>query len=72
MGWAKLQMVVFSVLSAALSAAGLVYIFVAHPAYLRTTAQGVPYYTPKVVDPLTNKPLDLGTLIRHYEGKDAQ
>ncbi|MGE5087673.1 MAG: hypothetical protein ACM3QY_00995 [Candidatus Levyibacteriota bacterium] len=72
MGWAKLQMVVFSLAAAAASVAGLVYIFVAHPAYLRTTTQGVPYYTPKVADPLTNKPLDLGMLIRHYEGKDAQ
>ena len=72
MGWAKLQMVVFSALSAVVCVAGLAYIFVAHPAYLRTTAEGVPYYTPKVVDPLTNTPLDLGMLIRHYEGKDGR
>lgn len=72
MGWARLQMVVFSVLAAAVSAAGLVYIFAAHPAYLRATAQGVPYYTPPVIDPVTNKPMDLDMLIRHFEGKDAQ
>ncbi len=72
MRWAKLQMVVFSLVSAAVSAGGLAYIFVAHPAYLRATAQGVPYFTPKVVDPITLKPLDLDMLILHFEGKDPK
>ena len=72
MGWAKLQMVVFSLASAAVSVGGLAYIFVAHPAYLRASAQGVPYYMPAVIDPITHKPLDLDMLILHFEGKDPK
>ena len=72
MRWAKLQMVVFSLLSAAVSAGGLAYIFIEHPAYLRASAEGVPYYTPQVIDPITHKPLDLDMLIRHFEGKDPK
>ncbi len=69
---AKMQMVVFSVLSAVVAIAGLAYIFVERPDYLRASAEGVPYFTPPVADPVDGKPLDLGMLVRHFEGKDAR
>lgn len=71
MRFAKLQMVVFSVLSAALTAGCLVYIFMEPPAYLRATRQGVPYFTPPVINPVDGKALDLNTLVEHYQGKDG-
>lgn len=70
MRFAKLQMVVFSVLSAAVTVGGLAYIFIEHPAYLQATRQGVPYFTPPVVNPADGKALDLNMLVRHYQGKD--
>lgn len=69
---AKLQMVVLSVLSAVVTVAGLAYIFIDAPAYLRSTREGVPYFTPPVTNPVDGKPLDLNMLARHYEGKDAK
>ncbi len=70
MRFAKLQMVVFSTLSAAISIAGLAYIFMDPPAYLHATRQGVPYFTPPVINPADGKALDLNMLVRHYQGKD--
>ena len=72
MNLAKLQMLVFSLLTALVSAAGLAYIFFDPPAYLRATRAGVPYYTPPVVNPVDGKPLDLDMLVRHYEGGVAK
>ena len=70
MRFAKLQMVVFSTLSAAISIGGLAYIFMDPPAYLHATRQGVPYFTPPVINPADGKVLDLNMLVRHYQGKD--
>ena len=70
MRFAKLQMVVFSILSAAISIGGLAYIFMDPPAYLHATRQGVPYFTPQVINPADGKALDLNMLVRHYQGKD--
>lgn len=72
MGLAKIQMIVFSALAALLTVAALAYIFVERPAYLRASAQGVPYFTPPVADPANGKALDLDMLVRHFEGKDGQ
>lgn len=66
----KLQMTVFSLLSAAATAGCLAYIFIEQPDYLRATRAGVPYFTPPVINPLDGKPLDVNTLVRHYTGKD--
>lgn len=70
MHFAKLQMLVFSILSAAISIGGLAYIFMDPPAYLHATRQGVPYFTPPVINPADGKALDLNMLVRHYQGKD--
>ncbi len=70
MKWAKLQMAVFSLLSAAIAVGGLAFIFISHPAYLHATRDGVPYFAPPVVNPTGGLPLDLTTLVRHFERKD--
>jgi len=72
MGLAKLQMLAFSGFAAVVALAGLAYIFIDAPPYLRATREGVPYFTPPVANPLNGKPLDLNMLARHYEGKDAK
>ncbi len=72
MNWAKLQMLVFSLLTAIVTVAGLAYIFLEPPAYLRATREGVPYFTPPVANPVDGKPLDLNMLARHFEGGGAK
>ena len=46
----------------------LFYIYAFPPASMFTTRDGVPHFTPQVINPETGKPLDVGELIRHYRG----
>lgn len=71
MRFAKLQMLVFSILAAVISIGGLTYIFMDPPVYLHATRNGVPYFTPPVINPADGKALDLNMLVKHYKGKDA-
>jgi hypothetical protein len=65
----ELQMAIFSILVTLMTVLGSAYIFIAQPAYLRSDRDGVPYFTPEVENPMTNTPVDMGTLIRHYRGE---
>lgn len=65
----QIQMTLYSIAVAAVAFAGLVYVAVNQPDYLRATRNGVPYFTPKVVNPLGGQPLDLNMLVRHYKGE---
>jgi len=69
MGKGELQMMLFSGAVAVLTVAGLAYIFTVQPDYLRADRDGVPYLTPPVQHPLTEEPVDMGTLVRHYRGE---
>lgn len=51
------------------SIASLAYIVSAQPDYLRSDRDGVPFYTPKVINPEGGEPLSMGELIRHYKGE---
>lgn len=53
---------------ALVSVAGLIYIYAWRPDSMFKTREGVAYFTPKVADPETGKPLNLRDLIRHYRG----
>jgi hypothetical protein len=66
----QLQMMIYSVLIGLIGFAGLIYILVARPAYLHDTRNGVPYFTPEVVNPNGGKPLNLNELVRNYKGQD--
>ena len=70
MKWAKFQIMVFTLLSATIVVGGLVFIFITRPAYLHATRDGVPYFAPPVANPTGGPPLDLTTLVRHFERKD--
>lgn len=65
----ELQMSLFSGAVAVLTVAGLAYIYAVQPSYLRADRDGVPYFTPKVIHPVTEEAVDMGTLIRHYRGE---
>lgn len=72
MSLGKMQMVLFAAVSAVVTVGSFAYIFTTRPAYLHATRDGVPYFTPPVINPADGKPLDLGMLVRHYEGKDGR
>ena len=38
------------------------------PASLKLTRDGVPHFTPPVIDPATGQPIPVETLVRHYKG----
>ena len=65
----EIQMRLFSGLVAAISLAGVIYIYTVPPESLRTTRDGVPHFAPPVINPATGEPIDLGTLVRHYKGE---
>lgn len=65
----QLQMMIYSTLIGLISFAGLIYIFVAQPTYLHATRDGVPYFSPPVVNPEGGKPLKLEDLARNYKGQ---
>ncbi|MEJ2509289.1 MAG: hypothetical protein P8009_07410 [Gammaproteobacteria bacterium] len=66
----QVQMMIYSTLVGVVGFAGLIYILVTQPAYLHATRNGVPYFSPPVINPEGGKPLDLDRLVRHYKGQD--
>ena len=44
------------------------YVLIAPPQSIRSTRDGIPFFTPPVVNPETGEALDLGDLVRHYKG----
>jgi len=63
------QMAIYSTLVALVGFGGFAYILVKQPAYLHATRDGVPYFTPHVINPNGGEPLDLNALVRHYKGQ---
>lgn len=64
-----LLMLTLSLAVLGLSIASLAYIAVVQPDYLRADRDGVPFYTPQVINPETGEPVEMGELIRHYKGE---
>ena len=65
-GFGQVQMVVAALLLAAATVASAAYIVLAKPAYLRATRFGVPFYSPKVINPVDGRPMSLNTLAGYY------
>ena len=64
------QMTIYSILVALIGFGGVIYIFVTQPAYLHASRDGVPYFSPKVINPMGGQPLDLNELVRNYKGQN--
>jgi len=60
---------IYVVVVAITSLAGLIYAFAFPPPSMRMTAEGVPYYTPPVINPENGESLDVNALVRHYKGE---
>ena len=63
----QIQMVSLAALASLITVATFVYLGVSPPAYLRKTRDGVPYFTPPVIDPTSGKPLSVEMLVRRYK-----
>lgn len=58
----------FVALVALLSVGGLVYVYADPPASMRVSRDGVPYFTPPVINPETGQPIAVDALVRRYKG----
>lgn len=65
---AKLLMHFMVTLSAVIVVAGLAYVYVMPPESMRVNRDGVPYFTPPVVNPITGEAIPVEQLVRHYRG----
>ena len=53
----------------ALSMATLIYVFIFPMPSMETSRDGIPHFTPDVIDPLTGKTLEIKMLVKHYKGE---
>ena len=65
-GNAQVQMMLTALVMAAATVATIAYIVIAKPDYLRHTRFGVPFYSSKVINPVTNQAVDLNALADYY------
>lgn len=65
---AQIQMMIIALVAIATTVGSFVYLLARPPAYLRATRDGVPYFTPPVINPVDGKPLNVNTLVRNYKG----
>lgn len=64
----KLLMHFLAALSVLIVVAGLAYVYVKPPESMRVNRDGVPYFTPPVVNPMTEEAIPVEQLVRHYRG----
>jgi len=65
---ARLLMHFLVALSAMIVVAGLAYVYVKPPESMRVNRDGVPYFTPPVVNPMTGEAIPVEQLVKHYKG----
>ena len=63
------QMAIYSTIVGIIGIGSFVYILIKQPEYLHASRNGVPYFTPRVINPSGGKALDLNELVRHYKGQ---
>lgn len=54
------------ILASIILVAGLAYVYVKPPENLRCNRDGVPYYTPPVIHPVSGEAVPVETLVKHY------
>lgn len=58
----------YSILIGVVSIAALVYVYAFPPESMRVSRNGVPHFTPPIINPNTGEPVELDELVRHYRG----
>ncbi len=67
--WQKVLMRLFVGIAAIVSIGGYLWMTLAPPPGLKLTRDGVPYFTPPVVHPISGEAISLEVLVRHYKGE---
>lgn len=67
--WHKLLMRLFVALAALASIGGFLWMTLAPPPGLKETKDGVPYFTPPAIHPISGETVPVETLVRHYKGE---
>ena len=65
----QFQLLILSVLATAITLGSFAYILWQQPESLRTTRDGVPYFTPAVIHPDTGEAITIEELVEHYKGE---
>ena len=66
--WQRLLLRFLVALSAIASIVGFLWMTFASPPGMKATKDGVPYFTPPVIHPVTGQPVPVDTLVQHYKG----
>lgn len=67
--WQRLLLRFLVLLSAIVSVGSLLWMTFAPPPGMKATKDGVPYFTPPVIHPISSEPVQVETLVRHYRGE---
>lgn len=67
--WPRLLMRLYVALAAVVAIGGYLWMTFAPPPGLKATKDGVPYFTPPVVHPISGEAIPVETLVRHYKGE---
>ena len=65
---AKLLMHFLAALAAIIVVSGLAYVYIKPPESMRLNRDGVPYFTPPVINPATGEAIPVEQLVKHYRG----
>ena len=63
----NIQLKILAVFCTLLSIFSFIYIIWEQPESLRETREGVPFFTPQVINPDDGKPISIDELIQHYK-----
>lgn len=67
--WPRLLMRLYVAIAAVVSIGGYLWMTFAPPPGLKATKDGVPYFTPPVIHPISGEAIPVETLVRHYKGE---
>lgn len=67
--WQRLLMRLFVALATIVSLGGYFWMTLAPPPGLKATSDGVPYFTPPVIHPISGEAIPVATLVSHYKGE---
>lgn len=67
--WQRRLMHLFVAIASVVSIGGFLWMTFAPPAGLQTTRDGVPYFSPAVIHPISGEAIPLEILVRHYKGE---
>jgi hypothetical protein len=67
--WQRMLLRLLVALSTIASLGGLLWMTFAPPSGMKATKDGVPYFTPPAIHPITGEAVPVETLVRHYRGE---